>query len=124
MNGTIEMTDVSLPFICIDVDRHGNVRVYFRRRGQRKVRIHARLGTPEFFEAYRTLRQQSDAGDLKLPPKGLPDRGTFRWLCVQYMSSTKFHELDARTQHVRRQIIESKCSEPVEPGGGERFADF
>jgi integrase len=124
MIGAHKMADVSLPFICMDVDRHGNVRIYFRRRGQRKVRIHARLGTPEFLETYNILRRQSDAGELRLLPQGLPVCGTFRWLCLQYMSSTKFRELDPRTQHVRRQIIESMWSEPIEPGSGERFADF
>ena len=64
MSGTLKMADVSLPYICIDEDRHGNVRIYFRRRGQRKVRIHAALGTPEFLEAYRTLRQQSELASL------------------------------------------------------------
>jgi integrase len=118
------MVNVSLPYICVDVDRHGNVRVYFRRRGQRKVRIQAPIGTTEFLHAYKTLRNQSEAGELKLPPKDLPHRGTFRWLCLQYTGSAAFRELDPRTQHVRRQVIESILSEPVEPGGNERFADF
>src|SRR5262245_56508029 len=123
MNRVCHMVDVSLPFICIDVDRHGNVRIYFRRRGQRKVRIHAALGTPEFLEVYKTLRQQSDAGDLKRPPKGLPDRSTVRWLCMQYVSSGTIRQVDHRTQHVPHLPVGSMGSDPVEPGGKERFAD-
>jgi integrase len=118
------MVKVSLPYITTDVDRHGNVRVYFRRKGDQKVRIHAAIGTPEFLEVYKTLRAQSDSGALKPPPRGLPARGTFRWLCLRYQSSGAFLDLDARTQHVRRQVIESMLVEPIYPGAKERFADF
>src|SRR5262245_12541050 len=67
---------------------------------------------------------QSDAGELRLPPQNLPVRGTFRWLCMQYVASATFRELDPRTQHVRRLIIDSMCNEPVEPAAKNVFADF
>jgi len=35
-------------FIVEDVDRYGNVRIYFCRRGQRKIRIRAMPGSAEF----------------------------------------------------------------------------
>ena len=45
--GTLE-----LKFLVEDLDRHGNVRVYVRRRG-RKTRIRATPGTDEFMAEYR-----------------------------------------------------------------------
>jgi hypothetical protein len=44
-------------YIVEDIDRYGNVRVYFRRRGQRKIRIHALPESPEFWEAYAAATQ-------------------------------------------------------------------
>jgi len=41
--------NVQFPHVHEDVDRHGNVRVYFRRAvGQPKIRLRARPGTVEF----------------------------------------------------------------------------
>jgi hypothetical protein len=43
-------------YVHDDVDRHGNVRVLFRRRiGNKKVRIRERIGTPEFDRRYEEL---------------------------------------------------------------------
>lgn len=35
-------------FVIEDVDRYGNVRLYYSRRGQRKIRIREMPGSPEF----------------------------------------------------------------------------
>lgn len=35
-------------FVVEDADRHGNVRIYFRRKGQPKTRLVATPGTLEF----------------------------------------------------------------------------
>jgi hypothetical protein len=35
-----------------DTDRHGNVRIYFRRKGHPKVRLPSPVGSPEFEAAY------------------------------------------------------------------------
>jgi hypothetical protein len=40
-------------FVVEDVDRHGNVRVYFRRKGQRKIRFTETPGTDEFEKEYQ-----------------------------------------------------------------------
>jgi hypothetical protein len=39
---TVAMVTSKLRYVVEDVDRHGNVRIYFRRDG-RKVRIHEHL---------------------------------------------------------------------------------
>ena len=35
-------------YVVRDVDRHGRVRHYFRRLGQKKVCLRSALGTPQF----------------------------------------------------------------------------
>src|SRR5262245_30685663 len=49
--------------------------------------------------------------------------GTFRWLATQYTSSAEFKQLDPRTQHVTKLILESIYAEPRVPGAKEVFAD-
>ena len=33
------MVDIRLKYLVEDVDRHGNVRIYFRRKGHAKIRL-------------------------------------------------------------------------------------
>ena len=50
---------------------------------------------------------------------------TWRWLCVKYFGEcADFKRLDARTQHVRRQILEGTFDEPIAPGSPKNFRDF
>lgn len=37
-----------------DTDRHGNMRIYFRKAG-RKIRLRGPLNSPDFLEDYRTV---------------------------------------------------------------------
>ena len=39
------MVDIRLKYLVEDVDRHGNVRIYFRRPGHPKIRIHGLPGS-------------------------------------------------------------------------------
>ena len=57
--GTIE-----LKFLIEDTDRHGNVRVYFRRHG-RKTRIRETPGTEEFMVAYRAALEIKGISTVK-----------------------------------------------------------
>jgi hypothetical protein len=41
-----------LPYVLKDRDRHGNVRIYFRKRGCRKIRLPDKVGSAEFLAAY------------------------------------------------------------------------
>ena len=111
--------------IVEDIDRHGNVRVYFRRRGQRKIRIHALPDSPEFWEAYAAATQ----GRQLPPPRKEPcvspraSGGTLRWLAQAYFSAPEYQRLDLSTQTVRRRVIESCLLEPLEPGSSFVMAD-
>jgi integrase len=120
------MISIKFRFVHEDIDRHGNIRVYFWRKGGRKVRIREKPGTEEFSKCYHELLKQSDAGKLAPPAKidlG-PKLGTYRWLCTLYFTSTAFQQLDRRTQHVRRLVIEKTWDEAIAPDAKEKFADF
>jgi integrase len=123
MSSASPMIQIRARFVVQDVDRHGNVRTYFRRKGCRKVRMQARPGTPEFLPEYQRVLAQSDAGKLKIEPRDAPKAQTFRWLCDLYMRSQAFRELDPRTQGVRRQNIDHICAEPISPGSHLTFRD-
>lgn len=126
MTGLGQM-NVKLRFVHEDVDRHGNVRIYFRRaKGQPKIRIHETPGTPEFFDRYRQLLAQSEAGTLAVAARTAPapTEGTWRWLCARYFASPDFQRMDASSQRVQRARLEKTFGEPVAPGREETFADF
>ena len=85
-----------LRYVVEDVDRHGNVRLYFRRRGQRKLRLPGSPGSPEFFAAY----QAAMAG---LPKHYRAERnkiveGSLRALTVEYFKSAQFTRLAPNTR--------------------------
>src|SRR4051812_19516083 len=126
MTGLPAMVMIKLRFVHRDVDRYGHVRIYFWRKGQRKVRMREQPGSPEFLETYRLLLEQSEGGKRPAVVKtdGRPVPGTWRWLCTQYFASSNFRRLDVRGQRVRRQILESTFDEPIYPGAKESFAQF
>jgi integrase len=98
-----------LRYLYEDRDRHGNIRLYARRNG-RKIRIRERWGTPEFLDAYRNALEQTELPKFNPARFGAAaQRGSLRWLVEQYYGSAEFKQLDARTQHVRRGILNRLC---------------
>ena len=98
---------ISLKYLSEEKDRHGNMRMYFRKSG-RRVRLRAVVGTPEFLQEYKAAlngipqeRNESSA------PRTL--RGSLSWLANEYFQSAEFKQLDPRTQYVRRGIVERIC---------------
>jgi integrase len=110
-----------LPPGCIeDRDRHGNIRIYFRSKNRPKVRLRGTPWTPEFMADYDAARGRTSP----TKNKGFTP-GTWRWLCVRYFAEcAEFRRLDARTQHVRRMILEATFDEPIAPGSPKLFRDF
>ena len=111
-----------LPPGCVeDTDRHGNVRIYYRPNKKcKKVRLHGTPWTEAFMAEY-------EAANGNAAPKGKAGvtPGTWRWLCVRYLAEcTEYKRLDKRTQHVRRQILESTYDEPIAPGSPKFFRDM
>src|SRR3984893_3423239 len=94
-------------YLVEDVDRHGNVRIYLRRKGQPKIRLTQVPGTA----AFETEYQRAFSGELKLPKSQhtAATPGTMRWLCEQYYASAAFQSLAESTRKVRRGILEEIC---------------
>lgn len=108
----ISLTKIRLAFVVEDVDRHGNVRRYFRRKGQPKIRLRGLPGSTEFMNAYQVAL--SGEG---LPYKKTSQRkkqssvGTLNWLCEAYFACAEFKRLDRRTKRVRRNLLDNLCRE-------------
>lgn len=106
---------LNLKYVVEDVDRHGNVRLYFRRNG-RKTRLRGLPGSAEFSAAYQA------ALDASMPDQGKPRRalaaGTFEATCNAYYASRTFTDLDASTQAWRRRALDkialTKGDAPIE----------
>jgi hypothetical protein len=116
-------------YVYEDVDRHGNVRVYFwRGKGHKKIRLRAVPGTPEFRAAYNealaSATAAADTNPLARTQVSNPKVGTWGWLCQQYLNSGEFKQLGPHTQRRRRQLLQNTWDEPVAPGASEHFVDF
>lgn len=111
--------NVKLRFVVQDVDRHGNRRIYFRRKGSPKVRLRAEPGSDGFLDEYRA------ALSGKVEPEQAranhaAEVGTFRWLCERYYRAAEFMQLDERTRYVRRGLLDKLCER--NNSGQKRFA--
>lgn len=116
---------VRLRYVHEDRDRHGNVRIYFKRPGGAKTRIREAPDTPEFFERYRALLAGAAPGTSGAAPgPARPAAGTWRALLVSYYASAAYKGLGERTRHVRRLILDATCGEPIAPGAADTFADM
>lgn len=112
-----------LPRYCVeDTDRHGTIRIYLRRAGQKKVRLHGMPWTEEFMAAYQAALSGPSAEAPRDPRATTP--GTWKWLCQSYLTSVKFGGLDAVTRRRRRALLEATYDEPTKPGAPTVFADF
>jgi hypothetical protein len=111
-------------YVVEDVDRHGNIRRYFNRRGHPpKIRLFEIPGTPAFDKEY----ERAFRGELNRP---LQPRqavcaisGSMRWLCEQYYASASFQSLGSTTRKVRRRILDTICERLIEskPAGDLPF---
>lgn len=106
----------SYRYLKEDVDRHGNVRIYFRRKGSLKIRITTTPGTPEFDRAYQLAYAGAPAttGARRDPVAA----GTLRWLVNQYYASAAFHASARGTRENLHSALDSIC----EDIGDLRFA--
>ena len=103
------MVKIKLRYLVEDVDRHGNVRVYFRRKGQRKIRLTGLPGSDQFMEAYRKCLAGLQAPDPKQSKGIRAAKGSFKWLCEEYFASAEFKQLDLKTGLVRRRLLDRLC---------------
>src|SRR6266436_5829038 len=89
-----------------DRDRYGNIRLYVRVPGRRKVRIRAQFGTDAFIAAYNAA-----VSDHIIAPRQAREAkpGSFRHLCTLYYGSPTFKRLDPATQSWRRRALDAVC---------------
>jgi len=94
-----------------DRDRYGNIRIYVRVPGRKKVRIRAPFGTDEFIAIYNA----AVSDHVKAPRQAREAKiGSFRHLCVLYFSSPTFKRLDKSTQAWRRRALDAICEHHAE----------
>ena len=121
--GSLVIT-IKRKYVRQEVDRHGNVRLYFRMGLGRRIRIRERPGTEEFDQRYHELMRQTVAGALAPARRDTANIGTVRWLRQLYLASAEFKSsLDPRTQNVRRQLLDHICAEPLKPGSDKTFGE-
>jgi integrase/recombinase XerD len=87
-----------------DRDRHGNIRIYVRVPGRKKVRIRAQFGIDDFIAAYNAA-----VSDHVVTPRQAREAkpGSFLHLCVSYYGSLTFKQLDTATQSWRRRALDA-----------------
>jgi integrase/recombinase XerD len=102
------MVTLRFKYVIEDVDRHGNVRLYFRRRGQQKIRLPGLPGSEEFAAAYRAALLKLDEAQ---PRRSLTVKGSFGHTCLEYYRSVTFKALDASTQSWRRRALDLICQQ-------------
>jgi integrase len=95
------MTSVKLPHLNRMTDRHGKVRLYFRRDGKR-VPLPGPVGSPEFMRAYQAASQSEP------PPvaAGRDATGTFSALIASRYQSAKFKQYTPGTRRTYRSDAE------------------
>jgi integrase len=117
-----------------DIDRHGNLRRYFRKRREgtnkyRKVRLRAIPGTVEFHEEFaaalagRPYEKKTAEPARPAPPKVVEQ--SLRWLVEKYYrESMEFRSYDNETKKVRRRLLKLLCNEPVKIGAAELVGEL
>lgn len=112
-------------YVTADVDRHGNTRYYFRRRGVKgKTRLPGQPGSPEFMAAYEAvLAGRPIPATTRQPKIGATDQTSLRWLCLTYLASHDFKTLDAKTRHRRERILLQICDLQTSGTAGTRIGE-
>lgn len=106
---------IRLRYLVEDPDRHGNVRIYVRRPGHPKIRLHEKPGTDAFMAEYKAaMAGHLPAGKRKNAAAAAPD--SFRWLVQQWFASGEFQMLAPSTQTMRRNFLEDLCRRPDSQG--------
>jgi integrase len=112
------MATVDFKFLVRDKDRHGNERLYVRRRGCPKVRLREPEGTDAFLAEYRdAVNGLAKPGRPAKRPTAAP--GSFDAILLAACASPEWRALDKREMLTRRQILE-KWGDVVAPVSGVR----
>ena len=106
---------IKLKYLYADPDRHGNPRLYARRKGLGRIRLRAEPGSPEFLSEYQEAlalleaRGTEGAAVEHGQPHGQLQHGkagSLGWLIEQYYAGGEFQQLGASTRHARKLILD------------------
>lgn len=103
--GRSAVTTFKLPFIQSFKDRHGHVRRYFRRPGQKLVALPGQPGSKAFMDAYQAALAGSEAPSAPIG-SSRTQPGSLSALIVAYYQSSDFTRLRPITQSTYRNVIE------------------
>jgi integrase len=94
-----------LPFVQLQVTRHGRKVWYFRRDRGRRIRLPDEYGSAEFMVAYQAcLAGQPIVGANR---RRQAPRGKFRWLIQLYMQSQEWAGLRPGSRKARNRILQA-----------------
>jgi hypothetical protein len=124
-----DMATLRLRYLVRDFSRHGQLRLYVRRKGHAKIRLLVESENDQnFAQAYAAALRgeqwqppEKSPSDAAAPKKSLP--GTVRATSEEYFQSAAFKTLSDRTKYVRRAQIESICRAPVQPDSASTLGD-
>jgi integrase len=116
---------LDLPYLFSDVDRHGNVRWYVRKKiagKHRRIRLTKPPGSPTFMSEYQAAPDSLTGapGPAKADQSHV---GTLGWLVHQYHQAHEFTSTDSRQQRMRMLVMRSILNEPTKPGSKFKFED-
>lgn len=102
---------IETKYLIREKDRHGNVRLYYRKKPGGRIRIRETEGTPEFVRAVALAMQGKDAkGKVLSQVKEKPVEGTIRDLIVAFYSSAEFRQSnDSDSQRNIKYALDKFC---------------
>lgn len=120
------MANLRFQHVTTDIDRHGNVRYYFRRRGQGKIRLPGLPGSAEFMAAYQAALAGIPAPTPTAPQIARAPGNSLQWLCNAYCQCPEFKgkSQSEGTRALRRRIFRQICAEPLSPGSAACLGDM
>jgi integrase/recombinase XerD len=110
--------DVRLKDVWEHVDRHGNVRIYVKVPGRKKVRIRQQPGTPEFMAVYNEAIEGASA-TANSKQHG---RGSFGFACKAFFASKKFQTQPPKGYDELTKWIRNELERICEKHGDKPFA--
>ena len=121
------MATIELRYLQRDTSRHGQLRLYVRRKGRPRIRLLVEgESDPNFMLAYvAALRGERWKPPVEKDEKTLTKSspGTLRAVCEAYYQSAEFRLLAERTRYVRRAQLEAICQARVRPDAAAALAD-
>ena len=89
-----------------EITRHGKTVWYFRRPGQKRVRLSGPYGSPEYLAAYA----KALAG-VAIDTVAAAQKGTLAWLVSRYKASGHYASLAPTSQLARDYILKGVCKD-------------